>query len=54
MRKKRAPIEFQGIGVDYFKPLMTDVRPQKICEARVFFDRQNARAFLKNEPGQRA
>src|ERR1700687_4547378 len=54
MCKKRAPIEFQGIGVDYFKPLMTDVCAQKICEARVFFDRENARAFLKNERSQRA
>ena len=54
MRKKRAPIEFQCIGVDYFKPPIIDVRARKIYEARVFFDRENVCAFLKDELGQRA
>ena len=40
--------------MQYFKPLIIDVHAQKICEARVFFNRENARTFLKNEPGQRA
>jgi hypothetical protein len=54
MREKNAWIEFQHITVDDFKSLVPETRTQKLCKSRVLFDRQNAHAFFKNEPGQRA
>ena len=54
MRKKKTRIEFQRVDVEYFKPLMAQMGTQKICESRISFDCENARAFLKDELGERA
>ena len=52
--KQNAWIELQRISVDDFKSLIAEARTQKLCKSRIFFDRQNMRAFFKKKPGQRA
>src|SRR6187549_2993856 len=54
MREKNARIELQRVDVKNFKSLVVETQTQKLCKSRVLFDRQNAHAFFKNEPGQRA
>ena len=54
MRKKRTRIKFQRVAVEYFQSLIRKVRAQKTCQARVFLDCKNVRAFLKDEAGQGA
>src|SRR4030095_16334659 len=54
MREKNAGIELQRVSVEDFKSLVPEARTQKLCKSRIFFDRQNVRAFFKKKPGQRA
>ena len=54
MREKNAGIELQRVSVQDFKALVPEARTQKLCKSRIFFDRQNVRAFFKKKPGQRA
>ena len=54
MRKKRASIELKCVDIEYFEPFMIKMCAQKVCEARVFFNRKDMRAFLKDETSERA
>jgi len=52
---KKSADRSQRIHVEYFKSFMTKVCAQKICEARIFLDCKNVRAFkmsLVNAPIQ--
>jgi len=54
MSEQTAWIELQRISVDDFKSLIRKARTQKFYKSRIFFNRQNMRAFFQKEFGQSA